>query len=95
MAFKKRTISHFSFGSFVPDVQTDSNGMRTVISLSPSEFAEKHPPVMEEYSLTEELQSGVPLQEIPCGHILDDNSPNMPLDDEEVLNVLTPETPHE
>ena len=92
MAFKQRKIRHFSSGCFVPDVRTDSNGFRTIVSISPVEFAELHPPVMEEYTLTEELQSGVPLQEIPCGHILDDNSPNMPDDDEEILNALTPQT---
>lgn len=92
MAFKKRTISHFSFGCSVPDIQTDSNGFRSVLSLSPSEYAEKHPPVMEEYTLTEELQSGVPLQEIPCANLLDDNSPNMPDDDDDVLNSLTSKT---
>lgn len=95
MSFKKRQITHFSFGCSVPDVQTDSNGMRTVLNLSPSEFAEKHPPVMEEYTLTEELQSGVPIQEIPCGHILDDDSPNMPGDDEEILSALTSEATQE
>ena len=90
MAFRKRKISHFSsMGSVLEVFENDSK--RTLSSVSIDEYRERHKIPDEEFTLTEQLDAGVPLKEIPCGTLLDSNDPTqIPLNPEEVLNSLTP-----
>lgn len=76
-------------GSVVEVFENDSK--RTLSSISIDEYRERHKIPDEEFTLTEQLDAGVPLKEIPCGTLLDSNDPTqIPLNPEEVLNSLTP-----
>lgn len=90
MAFRKRKNIHLSsMGSVVEVFENDSK--RTLSSVSIDEYRERHKIPDEEFTLTEQLDAGVPLKEIPCGTLLDSNDPTtIPLNPEEVLNSLTP-----
>lgn len=90
MSFRKRNNIHLSsMGSVVEVFENDSK--RTLSSISIDEYRERHKIPDEEFTLTEQLDAGVPLKEIPCGTLLDSNDPTqIPLNPEEVLNSLTP-----
>lgn len=90
MAFRKRKNIHLSsMGSVVEVFENDSK--RTLSFVSIDEYRERHKIPDEEFTLTEQLDSGVPLKEIPCGSLLDSNDPTqIPINPVEVLNSLTP-----
>lgn len=73
MSFRKRKHSVFyQTPTRIVDVIGDNDDSpRTMISSTPDEYLKKHPIEMQEYSLTQQLQAGVPLKEINCSHLLD------------------------
>lgn len=90
MAFRKRNNIHLSsIGSVVEVFENDSK--RTLSSVSIDVYRERHKIPDEEFTLTEQLDAGVPLKELPCGTLLDSNDPTqIPINQEELLNSLTP-----
>lgn len=42
-----------------------------LVIVSPEDYHKKHPVPTQEFSLTDELEAGVPLREIPCSKMLD------------------------
>lgn len=90
MAFRKRNNIHLSSpGTVVEVFETDSK--RTLSSVSIDVYRERHKIPDEEFTLSEQLDAGVPLKEIPCGTLLDSNDPaQIPFNPDEVLNSLNP-----
>lgn len=89
MSFRKRKPIIYSVGGSVVDVETDENGVRSLVSMSSVEYLRKNPPPTEEFSLTEELRSGVPLKEIPCSNLIGSNDPiDNPVNEQEVLSNI-------
>lgn len=78
-AFRSRAPILYQGGTpFIRDLEKteeNSNGVvvnkETLVILTPSDYHKKHPVPTEEYSLTDEIEAGVNLREIPCGHLLD------------------------
>lgn len=90
MAFRKRKNIHLSsMGSVVEVFENDSK--RTLSSVSIDDYRERHKLPDEDFTLTEQLDAGVSLKEIPCGTLLDTNDPTqIPINPEDVLQSLTP-----
>lgn len=89
MSFRKREPIIYSAGGSVVDVETNESGQRSLVSMSATEYLRKNPPPTEEFSLTEELRSGVPLKEIPCGNLIGSNDPvDNPVNEEKVLRDI-------
>lgn len=90
MAFRKRKNIPLSFMGSVDEVfETDSK--RFLSSVSVDVYRDRHKIPDEEFTLSEQLDSGVPLKEIPCSTLLDTNDPTqIPLNPDELLNTLTP-----
>lgn len=90
MSFRKRKNIHLSSIGRVVEV-FENDFKRILSSVSIDEYRERHKIPDEEFTLTEQLDAGVPLKEIPCGTLLDSNDPTqININPEEVLNSLTP-----
>lgn len=93
MAFRKRAPITYSSGSSVLEVvEVESDGFqhRDIKRISEEESAELHPVDMEEFSLSEQMRSGIQIKEIPCEHLLDSNDPlSHQIDETEVLKQIT------
>ena len=85
---KKRILS-CGFGGFnpsnVPLLSEDAEGKRVVIHLSPQSYFEKCPIDHTEFSLSEELAAGVPLQQLSPSNLIQ-NAPE--LSEEQILQTL-------
>jgi len=89
MSFRKRTIPISYSPSSVLDVVDGVDG-RTVVTTSIETYRQIHPIPAEEFTLTEELQSGVPLKEIPCGSMLNpSDSLDVHINEQDILDSLT------
>ena len=75
MAFRKRPPIHYCGSSAVLDVLENEDGKRNLVVISEEEFLRKNPPITEEYPLSKELEAGVNLKEIPCGHLIESLDP--------------------
>lgn len=92
MSFRKRTIPISYSPSSVIDVVDGVDG-RTVVTTSIDNYRQNHPIPDEEFTLTEELQSGVPLKEIPCGSMLNpSDSLDVPINEQYILDSLQKDT---
>lgn len=74
MSFRKRKPFPSSPSVGVTDVTENPEG-RSLFRSSLGDYAKRHAIPDEEFSLTEQLQSGVPIQEIPCGNLLNKSDP--------------------
>ena len=94
MSFRKRNCNIVSSASFsVVDVQTSQDGVRDSVRLSEDEFFVKHPIPQEEFTLEEQIASGVSLKQIPCESLLNDDHGNFSCeDDEHILENLENQT---
>ena len=85
----KKRILPCGFGglnpSNVPLLSEDSEGKRVVIHLTPQSYFEKFPIDHTEFSLSEELAAGVPLQQLSPANLIQ-NAPDM--SDEQILQTL-------
>lgn len=85
---KKRDLP-FGFGGYNPSVvpllSEDSEGKRVVLSLSPRSYFERCPVDHTEFSLSEELAAGVPLQQLSPTGLLN-TAPEM--SEEQILETL-------
>ena len=85
----KKRVLPFGFGGYnpsnVPFLSEDSEGKRVVIRLTPQSYFDKCPIDFTEFSLSDELASGVPLQQLSPSGLLQ-NAPEM--SDEQILQTL-------
>lgn len=85
---KKRVLS-CGFGGFNPSVvpllSQDSDGKRVIVHLSPQSYFEKCPIDFTEFSLSDELAAGIPLQQLPASNLLQ-GAPEM--SEEQILENL-------
>lgn len=85
---KKRVLS-CGFGGYnpstVPLLSEDLEGKRIIVNLSPQSYFEKCPIDHTEFSLSEELAAGVPLQQLSPANLIQ-NAPEM--SDEQILETL-------
>lgn len=94
MSFRKRPPIPHGDTPIIVDVTTAPSGARSLSSVSSSEYFDKHPISMEEFTLTQELDSGVLLKEIPCGSLIGSTDPlDHNIDETKLLDSLTPPTP--
>lgn len=77
------------FGGFNPSVvpllSEDSEGKREVVLLSPRSYFERCPIDYTEFSLSEELAAGVPLQQLSPSSLI---QPAPEMSDEQILETL-------
>lgn len=71
---KREPIVYGSYGSVV-DVKEDDTG-RSLASVSVSEYNKLHELPPDNFTLTEQLQAGVPLKEIDCSQLIGSNDSN-------------------
>lgn len=85
----KKRILNCGFGGFnpssVPLLSEDSEGKRIIVNLTPQSYFKKCPIDHTEFSLSEELAAGVPLQPLSPVNLLQ-NPPEM--SDEQILETL-------
>lgn len=85
----KKRILPYGFGGFnpsnVPLLSEDSEGNRVVINLTPQSYFSKCPIDHTEFSLSDELAAGVPLQQLSPANLIQ-NAPEM--SDEQILQTL-------
>lgn len=94
MSFRKRPPISHGDTPIIVDVATAPSGARCLISISSSEFFDKHPIPMEEFTLSQELEAGVSLKEIPCGSLIGSTDPlDHDIDESKLLASLTPPAP--
>lgn len=88
MSFRKRSIPVSYSPSSVIDVVDGVDG-RSVVITSLETYRKNHPIPVEEFTLTEELKSGIPLKELPCGSMLNpSDSLDIPVNEQEILDSL-------
>ena len=75
MSFRKRPPIPHGDCPIIVDVSVSATGARSLVSQSSEDFFNSHPIPMEEFTLSEELQAGVPLKEIPCNGLIGSNDP--------------------
>lgn len=86
--FKKRKQKIFVGGYNPPRVEclkTDDSGTREVAKVSQTEFRQLNPIDFTDFSLSEEMQAGVDIRQLPTSNILDAN-PDM--SQEQILEAL-------
>lgn len=85
---KKRYLP-FGFGghnpSVVPLLSEDSEGKRELVCLTPKSYFERCPIDHTEFSLSDELAAGVPLQQLSPSGLL---NPAPDMSDEQILESL-------
>ena len=85
---RKRNVMEFCGGYNPPNIplcKESEDGLRQNVRVSPDEFRQLNPIDFTDFSLTEELQAGVNIKELPTSSILDVN-PEM--SDEQILEKL-------
>lgn len=89
MSFRKRPPIPHGDCPIIVDVSVSATGLRSLVSESSEVFFNSHPIPMEEFTLSEEMQAGVPLKEIPCNGLIGSNDPlDHSIDAEQVLKSL-------
>lgn len=86
--FKKRKQKIFVGGYNPPRVEclkVGDDGVRQVVKASQDEFRQLNPIDFTDFSLSEEMQSGVDIRQLPTSNILDAN-PEM--SQEQILEAL-------
>ena len=85
----KKRVLPCGFGGFnpsiVPLLSEDSEGKREVIHLTPRSYFERCPIDYSEFSLTEELAAGVPLQQLSPSSLI---QPAPEMSEEQILESL-------
>lgn len=85
----KKRVLPFGFGghnpSIVPLLSEDSEGKRVLVNLTPRSYFERCPIDHTEFSLSEELAAGVPLQQLSPSGLL---NPAPEMSDEQILDTL-------
>lgn len=71
---KREPIVYGSYGSVI-DVKEDDSG-RSLASVSISEYNKLHELPPDNFTLTEQLQAGVPLKEIDCSNLVGSTDSN-------------------
>lgn len=88
--FKKRKINVLGMsGGYNPLTilycREDDDGVRSLVKLSPDEYRQLNPIDFVDFSLSEELQAGVDIRQLPTSNILD---PNPDMSQEQILEAL-------
>lgn len=84
---KREPVIYGSYGSVV-DVKEDDSG-RSLASVSVSEYNKLHELPPDNFTLSEQLQSGVPLKEIDCSRLIGSNDSNdHPVDAEKLSEYV-------
>ena len=85
----KKRVLPCGIGGFnpsnVPLLSADSEGKRIIVNLSPQSYFEKCPIDHTDFSLSDELAAGVPLQQLSPVNLIQ-NAPDM--SDEQILQTL-------
>lgn len=90
MSFRKRKIVTTScLSTPIVDVSTSEDGQRDTRLVNEEDYFKLHPISYESFTLTEQLQAGVPLKEVDCSTLLNDDHRNCDIDEEtEILANL-------
>lgn len=87
--FKKRKNASGVLGGYnpskVPFCRSSEDGSRNLVKISPDEYRQLNPIDFVDFSLTEELQAGVNIKELPTSNLL---NPSPEMSDEQILEAL-------
>lgn len=89
MSFRKRPPISYGAGSSVREISENEDGKRVLVNTNYHDFALKNPISTEEYSLTQQLQAGVPLKELNVSNLIGSTDPiDNPINEEKVLEQV-------